>query len=104
MQQPTLPRAPSGRRLTARQGVGCVALAIAVLIVAKGDAVRHAGDQMRPGPGRSVVLAVGHPTSWIADHLPVESAANRLTAWLSPDSGSSRNAAGSFATTTSRRR
>jgi hypothetical protein len=31
------------------------------------------------------VLGVGRPAAWIADHLPLRSAAHNLTAWLSPD-------------------
>jgi lysophospholipase L1-like esterase len=88
-QQQSVPPAPRGRRLSARDAVLCVALAVALLVLFEGRSVRHAGEEMRPGWERSLVLAVGHPTGWIADRLPLADAANKLTAWLGPDDDSS---------------
>ncbi|HEY5318824.1 MAG TPA: GDSL-type esterase/lipase family protein, partial [Solirubrobacteraceae bacterium] len=47
--------------------------------------IRKAGEEMNPGVGRDAVLAVGHPAAWIANQLPLSSAAHTMTAWLSPN-------------------
>ena len=83
--QDRVPEAPPGRRLPARDGVLVVLGAILILILLAGGSVRSAGEQMDPGFQRSVVLAVGEPTGWVADQLPLESAAGDALAWLSPD-------------------
>ena len=73
------------RRFRARDAIAAVALAAVLLVAFAGASVRRAGEQMAPGPGRDIVLAVGKPTGWIADHLPFAAAADRATSWLSPD-------------------
>jgi uncharacterized protein len=73
------------RRFRARDAVLGVALACALLILFAGASVRRAGEQMSPGIGRDLVLAVGRPAGWVADRLPLQRAAHRATAWLSPD-------------------
>jgi lysophospholipase L1-like esterase len=73
------------RRFRARDALAAAAIVVAILIVTSGTSIRKAGEQMNPGIGRDAVLAVGRPSAWLADHLPVRSAAHRLTAWLSPD-------------------
>jgi lysophospholipase L1-like esterase len=73
------------RRYRARDAVIAVAIIAVILIVAAGASIRKAGNEMNPGIGRSAVLSVGRPAGWIADRLPVSSAAHTLTAWLSPD-------------------
>jgi hypothetical protein len=73
------------RRFRARDAVVAVSVAALLLVLFAGAAVRRAGEQMSPGVGRDAVLAVGKPAGWIADHLPLASAAHRATAWLSPD-------------------
>ena len=40
-----------------------------LLVVIKGQSIRNAGEKMDTGVERTVVLAVGHPTGWIADQL-----------------------------------
>jgi lysophospholipase L1-like esterase len=76
----------TGRRTyRARDAVFTVLLAAALLVVLSGQAVRRAGDQMNPGVGRSLVLAVGRPTSWVAGQLPLAGAARTVTSFLSPD-------------------
>jgi lysophospholipase L1-like esterase len=84
------------RRFRARDGVIAVTIAAVVLVVCAGSSVKKAGEEMSPGIGRDLVLAVGRPAAWVADQLPFHSASHTLTAWLSPDSGLGR--AGSFAT------
>src|SRR3954451_15880817 len=73
------------RRFRARDGVLAVALTSVLLILFGGASVRRAGEEMSPGIGRDAVLAVGRPPGWLADRLPLERAAHRATAWLSPD-------------------
>ena len=73
------------RRFRARDAVGSVLLAAVLLVLFEGHSVLKAGDQMNAGPGRSVVLAVGRPSSWIAGKLPLASGAHSATAWLNPE-------------------
>ncbi|HEX5909170.1 MAG TPA: GDSL-type esterase/lipase family protein [Thermoleophilaceae bacterium] len=83
--QDSVPEAPRGRRLPARDSVLVVVGALLILILLAGGSVRSAGEEMDPGFQRDVVLAVGKPTGWLADRLPLESAAGDALAWLSPD-------------------
>ena len=83
--QDSVPEAPRGRRLPARDSVLVVVGALLILILLAGGSVRSAGEEMDPGFQRDVVLAVGKPTGWMADRLPLESAAGDALAWLSPD-------------------
>lgn len=80
-----VPAAPRGRRLQARDAVRLVALATLALLLFEGSAVESAGRQMDAGVERSIVLAVGKPTGWIADRLPFEDAADGALAFISPD-------------------
>src|SRR4051812_31212603 len=73
------------RRFSARDAVLAVVLVAALLVVFKGDSIRRAGEQMNDGIGRDVVLAIGKPAGWVADHTPLADAADDATAWLSPD-------------------
>jgi hypothetical protein len=77
-----VPPAPEGRQARARDAILMVGVAMLLLIIFKGDSVRTFGEQMRPGLGRGVVLAVGHPTGWIADQLPLAGVADDATSWL----------------------
>jgi lysophospholipase L1-like esterase len=73
------------RRFRARDATIAVAIIATILIACAGASIRKAGEEMTPGIGRDAVLAVGRPAAWIADQLPLRSAAHTLTAWLSPD-------------------
>ena len=73
------------RRFRARDAIIAVTLASLLLVLFEGAAVRRAGEQMDPGLGRDIVLAVGKPAGAIADALPLASAADSATGWLSPD-------------------
>ena len=73
------------RRFRARDAVMSVLLVAVLLVLFEGHAVLKAGDQMNPGIGRNVVLAVGRPTSWIAGRLPLAGVAGNATAWLRPE-------------------
>jgi lysophospholipase L1-like esterase len=73
------------RRFRARDGLIAVTVAAIVLIVCSGASIRKQGEEMAPGIGRDVVLAVGRPAAWIAGQLPLHSAVRTMTGWLSPD-------------------
>jgi hypothetical protein len=73
------------RRFRARDGVLAVLLAAIVLVVCQGTSIRKAGEQMNPGIGRELVLAVGRPAAWISDRLPLAGVSHAATAWLSPN-------------------
>jgi lysophospholipase L1-like esterase len=75
------------RRFRARDAVLSVLLAAVLLVLFEGHSVLKAGQEMTPGVGRNVVVAVGHPTDWIAGRLPLASVARTSTAWLNPDGG-----------------
>jgi lysophospholipase L1-like esterase len=84
----------STRRFSAREAIASIAIAAILLIAAAGTSIRKAGEEMNPGIGRDLVLAVGKPAAWISEKLPVKSVAHTLTAWLSPDQ--SLSGGGSF--------
>lgn len=73
------------RRFRARDGIYAVLLAAVVLVLTQGPSIRKAGDQTRPGVGRTFILAVGDPAAWIAERLPLASATNSVTALVSPN-------------------
>lgn len=68
----------------ARDAVIAVFVAVAVLVLVKGTSMERAGDQLT-GLQHDVVVAVGKPAGWIADQLPLHTAAAKLTKPLSPD-------------------
>ncbi|MEA2450753.1 MAG: uncharacterized protein QOG63_2685 [Thermoleophilaceae bacterium] len=72
-------------RFSARQAVLAVLVCALVLGLLEGDTIRKAGEEMKPGVGRTLVLAVGKPLGWIADRNPLTDATDDATAWLSPD-------------------
>jgi lysophospholipase L1-like esterase len=73
------------RRFQARDGLIAVSVAAIVLVVCSGTSIRKQAEEMRPGIGRDVVLAVGRPAAWISAALPLHSLTTTLTGWLSPD-------------------
>ena len=77
---------PKVRRVSALQAVLAVALTGALLVLFSGGSVEVAADEIDPGIGRDIVAAVGDPTGWIADALPLAQAQADLTGGLSPDS------------------
>jgi len=74
------------RRSRARDAVKAVVLSAILLIVFAGDSIRDAGEEMNPGIGRDIVVAIGTPAGWIADHTPLADAGDAVTSGLSPDS------------------
>ncbi len=73
------------RKFKARDALIAIGVAIAILVVTAGGSIKKQGQEMNPGIGRDLVLAVGRPAAWVADQLPFHSAAHTATAWLSPD-------------------
>ncbi len=70
---------------SARDAVGAVALVALLLILFAGGSIRDAAAQIDPGIGQDIVEAVGEPTDWISDRLPLDEAQHELTGGLSPD-------------------
>ena len=58
--------------MRARDALGVILIVCALLAVFEGRSVRHAGEEMKPGWERTLVLAVGKPAGYIADKLPLE--------------------------------
>jgi lysophospholipase L1-like esterase len=73
------------RRFRARDAVSVVLVSALLLLLFEGASVRKAGEEMNPGIGRDLVLAVGRPAGWVADRLPFAGVSHAATAWLSPD-------------------
>jgi lysophospholipase L1-like esterase len=73
------------RRFTARDAVLATFLMIFLLLLFAGGAVKKAGEELNPGLGRDIVVAIGKPAAWIAAQLPFADVTHTLTGWLSPD-------------------
>jgi lysophospholipase L1-like esterase len=82
---PDVPKPPRGPRRRARDAVLTVLVAVGLLALFEGPSVRAAGEEMQPGWERSVVLAVGRPTGWFADLLPLHKV--DLFGWIGADEG-----------------
>ena len=80
-----MPKPPPGRHLRARDGILVVVMALALLVVFRGESIRNSGEELNAGLERTVVLAVGRPAGWIADRLPFDEAASDALAFLDPD-------------------
>jgi lysophospholipase L1-like esterase len=79
------PPAPRGRHLTARDAIFVVTVVAVLLILFEGRSVRHAGEEMRGGWERTLVLAFGRPAGWIADRLPLQDVVDDTVAWIKAD-------------------
>lgn len=84
------------RHFSAGQAVIAVAITSLLLVLFAGASVRHAGEEMKPGIGRDIVLGFGKPAGWIADRLPLADAADSVTSVVAAnddlaDSGSFDN-------------
>lgn len=62
----------------------CLAVCTFLLVVLEGDSIRRSGERMEDGVAKSVVVAVGAPTGWVADRLPFADAGEEVTAAISP--------------------
>lgn len=73
------------RCFSARDAVRAVLVAALLLVLCEGGSIQKAGEEMSPGIGRDVALAVGRPAGWIARQLPLANAAHAATSWLNPE-------------------
>ncbi len=73
------------RRFRARDGIWAVLVASLLLVLFQGASIRRAGQEMKPGVGRTFILAVGDPAAWIAERLPLAGIAHKATAFISPN-------------------
>lgn len=73
------------RRFTARDAVVATFLITFLLLLFAGGAVKRAGEELNPGLGRDIVVAIGKPAGWVAEQLPLSDVNHFLTGWLSPD-------------------
>lgn len=73
------------RRFRARDAVVAIAVAALLLVLFEGRSMRKAGEELRPGIGRDLVLAIGRPAGSVADSLPLANLGHTATAWLSPN-------------------
>lgn len=73
------------RRHSSREAVLALALTTLLLILFAGDAVGGSAETLSPGIGRDTIEAVGEPTGWVADNLPLADVQREITAGLSPD-------------------
>jgi lysophospholipase L1-like esterase len=73
------------RRFSARDAVLATFLIMFLLLLFAGGAVKKAGEELNPGVGRDIVVAVGKPAGWVAEQLPLSDVNHFLTGWLSPD-------------------
>lgn len=80
--EPTVPQPPRGPRGGSRDALVVVFLAVILLVLFEGSSVRTAGEEMQPGFERDVVEAVGAPTGWISDRLPLDEWGNDALAFL----------------------
>jgi hypothetical protein len=80
-----VPEPPPGRRGSARNALIVVGIATLLLVLFQGAAVRNGAEELSPGIGRDVVEAVGEPTGWIADELPLSDPTDDALAWLESD-------------------
>lgn len=72
-------------RFSARDAVLATTLTAVLLLMFAGGAVREASDELDPGIGRDIVKAVGGPTGWVSDRLPLSDERSDLLSFLSPD-------------------
>ena len=80
-----MPAAPRGPRLRSRDAIAVVGVALALLVLLRGESIRDSGESMQPGFERTVVVAAGKPAGWVADRLPFDEAADSVLSWMSPD-------------------
>jgi len=82
-----VPDPPAGRLGRARDALLVVWLAVVLLVVFQGGAVREGAEELAPGVGRDIVEAVGEPTGWVADRLPFSDPADDVLARLETAGG-----------------
>jgi hypothetical protein len=73
------------RRVSARQAVIATTVTALLLVLFSGGSVDDAAAELSSGIGQDIVSAVGGPTGWIADNLPLAQAQADVTAGLSDE-------------------
>jgi uncharacterized protein len=81
---PPIPAPPTGRHLTARDALICIAVATLLLLAFEGRSIRRSGDEMNSGWERSLVLAVGRPAGAVADTTGLAKVKDKLVGWAHP--------------------
>jgi lysophospholipase L1-like esterase len=76
---------PPGRRLSARDAIVVILLAVLLLVLFEGSSIRRSGEDMQPGTERDLVEAVGAPAGWVADRLPFDEVSDDALAVLGDD-------------------
>ena len=69
--------------LTARDAIICIGLCTLLLVLFEGHSIRRAGEEMRPGWERSLVLAAGRPAAELTDGLGLAGVKN-IVGWVHP--------------------
>ncbi len=93
---PAVPAPPASRRFSTRDLLICVGLAMLLLVLFEGHSIRHAGQELKSGWQRTLVLAVGRPAGWASDELYLNDLKGKLTAWLRPGGGLGSSGPGGF--------
>lgn len=70
---------------SAGDAVKAVLVVAVALVLFAGGSIRGAAAEMESGIGKDLISAVGEPTEWIAERLPLDEAQTELTSALSPD-------------------
>jgi lysophospholipase L1-like esterase len=70
---------------SAWDSVKAVGLCTLLLLLFAGSSVERAADELDPGIGRDIMLAIAEPAGWVSDQLPLVEVRRDATAWLSPD-------------------
>lgn len=70
---------------SAADAVRAVLIIALLLVLFAGGSIRGAAAEMNPGIGKDLISAVGEPTDWVADRLPLDEVQTELTSGLSPD-------------------
>lgn len=80
-----VPKPPPGRHLRARDAILVVLVAVALLVVFRGESFRNSAEELDSGLERTLVLAAARPAGWIADRLPFDEMASDALAFIDPD-------------------
>ena len=81
----TLVDLTKARRFDVGQLLKAIGIVCVLLFITAGPGIREAGEEMEPGPVRTLVLAVGEPAGAVGDVIPLHEVADEATAWLSTD-------------------
>lgn len=83
-----IPAPPLGRRRGARDALVCIGVCVLVLLAFEGASIRHAGQDMKHGWQRTLVLVAGTPAGALSDASGLGSVKDRTLAWERSNDGS----------------